>query len=622
MTAKKLKKLTLDDATVLTGESASELELLKHLEGDHEGVRFVDGHCTIDGDLLLDQPQLGLVVSGNLTIKGSVINRASDWGPPLIVGGDLKAKNVIGGGSEIIVLGSAQVANTVYGHYNHGELRIDGDLKAKAWLNSDHSMWVSGTLEAATAGLHDGDFVFSESEEVFHKGLIVDGRLDHDALLARILDGKPPISPKAKPPRVIVLEELKKLAKDGEVTSLDLRGKGLTDYPDSIEALALERLYIPNFSDMPDSIGAMQTLRELYLDGWAYEPVSKGIFELSQLQVLHFDYTQAEASVPAGISALDKLEVLSMIGHPVTVPADLGKLTALRELDISGISSMQMYKFPTEVLKLAQLEVLICGDQQFANAPDLSGFRELHTLSFGDALGSMKGVLDLSALPKLKRLNWSGGSPTTSAPYPAAAKLNAVRGLEQLEVLNLERWREEQGRPNFSFPDDIFLGLPNLRVVGLDICELTKLPESLFTLNHLKVLSLKLNHDLPKSELERVHERWPGILLNVASWRFKVWSHEVVTRTWESSPTGPLHYRGLSIPVGARVECWARGKANGYGKYHPWVLIGDIAEGGDGSLPIEPGFSAAKQGESYEFALRLFPAANGERPTVDMIWLD
>ena len=154
MTKKKTKKLptlSLSDAREITSDALA--EELPAIEADYGpgsrygSIRFFEGKLVIKGDLDLDE-QGSIVVLGDLEVKGSIRNLDGDFGPLLMVSGELKAKNLVAGGSEIHVGGGAIIGNAVYGHYNHGTLLIAGDLKAKGVLCNDHSISVAGKIVA------------------------------------------------------------------------------------------------------------------------------------------------------------------------------------------------------------------------------------------------------------------------------------------------------------------------------------------------------------------------------------------------------------------------------------------------------------------------------------------
>jgi hypothetical protein len=126
-----------------------------------------DGDLTIDGDLRLDYNDndwvtdaidwrkklhiaddenlknnygiRGVIVTGNLTVNGSIVNSNMNDGPFLLVMGNVAAHNVVAGGAHMVIKGNADVRDVAYGHYNDGSIQINGDLSAPIFISEDHS---------------------------------------------------------------------------------------------------------------------------------------------------------------------------------------------------------------------------------------------------------------------------------------------------------------------------------------------------------------------------------------------------------------------------------------------------------------------------------------------------
>ena len=110
-----------------------------------------EGDLVLDGDLRLDWGALnalapegtwdlnGLIVFGNLTLGGGLLNTDMDGGPVLLVQGDVRARNLISGGADIIVMGNADISDVVFSNYNHGYLEVKGRLSAGLLVMVDHS---------------------------------------------------------------------------------------------------------------------------------------------------------------------------------------------------------------------------------------------------------------------------------------------------------------------------------------------------------------------------------------------------------------------------------------------------------------------------------------------------
>ncbi len=85
----------------------------------------------------------GIIVLGDLEVKGSVLNTCSDEGPSLLIDGNLSANNLLSGGAIISINGNGYIPGCAYGHYNHGELNIEKTLFTTLYIQDDHYMNVT-----------------------------------------------------------------------------------------------------------------------------------------------------------------------------------------------------------------------------------------------------------------------------------------------------------------------------------------------------------------------------------------------------------------------------------------------------------------------------------------------
>jgi hypothetical protein len=111
---------------------------------------LVNGNLHLEHDLNLDwgpfeasfgksaREVRGLIVIGNLTIDGDLLNTDIDSGPLLLTRGNLTANNLRSGGGSIIIGGDASIRDVVFGNYNHGELFILRDLYAGLLVMRNH----------------------------------------------------------------------------------------------------------------------------------------------------------------------------------------------------------------------------------------------------------------------------------------------------------------------------------------------------------------------------------------------------------------------------------------------------------------------------------------------------
>ena len=149
------------NAQVVTGTSDAFVERLRsvisldRLEGvlrDYtEDLEDGDEVLWHTGDLhvedLTDWEALGLhilVVDGNLSIARG-LETSDDLFTVLVVTGDLSVSDAKNAGV-LLVGGSMRVSGCLFGDYNHGLARVDGDLTAHFFFPGDHTFVVGGQL--------------------------------------------------------------------------------------------------------------------------------------------------------------------------------------------------------------------------------------------------------------------------------------------------------------------------------------------------------------------------------------------------------------------------------------------------------------------------------------------
>lgn len=106
----------------------------------------------------------GIIVEGNLTVKGVIFQPDMDHGEHLLVTGNVHAQSINKGGAEFYIKGDLTAEQTIYGYYNHGELAVEGKTQAVAIFADDHSFKfmgpVSGTIigEQEIEGAEDAEY--------------------------------------------------------------------------------------------------------------------------------------------------------------------------------------------------------------------------------------------------------------------------------------------------------------------------------------------------------------------------------------------------------------------------------------------------------------------------------
>ncbi|MDR6154257.1 hypothetical protein QF021_002346 [Acidovorax delafieldii] len=89
------------------------------------------------GDASVPRAPFLILVDGDLRIDGALTSADTDGTTHLIVTGNAHLHNAVVGGQLVYVQGALQVNELLWGHYNHGELRVRGGLQARVALFTD-----------------------------------------------------------------------------------------------------------------------------------------------------------------------------------------------------------------------------------------------------------------------------------------------------------------------------------------------------------------------------------------------------------------------------------------------------------------------------------------------------
>ena len=137
----------LKDSVVLVHEGDLHLShnLVLDWDGPHSMANFANtivrqNHLNWEDGKNLQ----AFIVNGGLTVDGVVLNADMEGGAILVVTGGLKARSLVGGGSEIRIKGPSLLSEAAFGHYNDGVIAFGGGLTVPLYLNSDHDMWIDG----------------------------------------------------------------------------------------------------------------------------------------------------------------------------------------------------------------------------------------------------------------------------------------------------------------------------------------------------------------------------------------------------------------------------------------------------------------------------------------------
>ena len=534
------RSLTLDDARPLSrDEAAANAELRALLEGPPRTMSVFDGKLTVDGDLSLDEHTgTGLLVAGDLHVRGSVVNLGGSAGRSLVVMGKLKADNLIAGGAEVVVCGATTVKNTVLGHDNDGILKLLGGVKAKAVICLDHHIELEGPIEATTVNergtLQRPDFD-DAVEEALRPELVTDEWADEDAIIDHILGGRSPLKRGAVPTRIRVEKAIRAQAKAGPLHRLDLSEQNLPDVPAVVFELSNLReldLHDNKIEGLPADLSGWSALEVLDLSNNWLRSLPEAFGRLPALKVLRITYSGIECLPPLAMPVLTHLYTggnqqrlggplgdLPALEHLQTravdeAPADIGSLPALRRLVLEGSSNRRLSAFPEVVCELTELEQLSLNGNILGRVPDrLLDLQRLVSLDLGCTLGTVEGPLpDLSQLPALRTLNFDGFRGNSYDTLPPPSRVQEIRAVRTLRELRLCRWSSTSyprpgGTPGLELDDGYFEQMTELRHLDLSFNAMTRLPESLFQCD-LEHLDLRY-HQLDETTMERVRSTWP-----------------------------------------------------------------------------------------------------------------
>lgn len=149
---------------------------------------FYDGTTVLD-ELDLDiEDYMGIIVVGDLHVKGSIINQNTDGACSLIVLGNLTAKNVCVGGQLIYIRGNITVEEMLMGIYNHGELYGTSSVRCPVVISDDYRFYFP-----EHAGIRVLDFYDDDDRDIIREKLI-DKLFDDDEgflLYSTIREGIP-----------------------------------------------------------------------------------------------------------------------------------------------------------------------------------------------------------------------------------------------------------------------------------------------------------------------------------------------------------------------------------------------------------------------------------------------
>ncbi|MFE8598733.1 leucine-rich repeat domain-containing protein [Archangium violaceum] len=308
-----------------------------------------------------DPPFAGLIVRGNLTIEGCLLNFEDDFGPFLQVHGDLIAQGIAVGGARIRVNGNVTTGDMA-GVYNHGSFAAGGNLVART-IATEHSITAEGQLDAhrylgwgakvfaVSGGIENKQDPY-EAKGVFVPALVKDDHVDLGKAREFLAAGKPISRPEFISVRDAFRTLIaKKLEDPDKVKSLSLAGKALTSLPEELFRFRrLEKLDLTNnkLRTLPEELGLLTELRELRLRGNGLQTLPESIGALTKLRDLDLE-ANCVWRLPESLARCVELRTVNLTNNPYAyVRASFG-----------GWQNVEMmWDFPEVLTRLPKLEEL------------------------------------------------------------------------------------------------------------------------------------------------------------------------------------------------------------------------------------------------------------------------
>jgi internalin A len=260
--------------------------------------------------------------------------------------------------------------------------------------------------------------------------------------------------------------------------------------------------------EFPEIVLQFTSLKALELKGMEFSVVPDGIGNLRKLEFLAFGdpaFGGCELrSLPPTLKNLSGLKTLVLCGNMEYVPGDeFYQLTQLEEIDLTWVQFFDFARFCKSFPNLVRLNISGCQIESLQGIEQLGRLEELTVgmyeglASFGDrfhelsSLRFLRVILmdstlnkeifrSISMLPNLNTLylHYLNGCP---GDFPFAGS-----GFPQLRNFHIEG----NGTNKLSETIEVLIWLPKLEELGLAVFSGAELPQELFGMRSLKVLSL------------------------------------------------------------------------------------------------------------------------------------
>lgn len=80
----------------------------------------------------------GILINGNFTTNGTIINAEGDYGPYVFIAGNVTCQSLLLGGSYVEIKGNVKAQEVVMTSYNHGNFKCSGVIEAPVFIVDDH----------------------------------------------------------------------------------------------------------------------------------------------------------------------------------------------------------------------------------------------------------------------------------------------------------------------------------------------------------------------------------------------------------------------------------------------------------------------------------------------------
>ncbi len=318
-----------------------------------------------------DERIVGVLVEGDLTIVGALLNYEDDFGPFLHVTGALVADAVATGGSRIRVDGDLRTGELI-GVYNHGCIDVGGTLTARV-VASEHTVdarvldavryrgW-GGTCYRSERGRIDEDEPY-EVAGIFAKVVITGESVDLGKARRLAAAGTSILRPELVSVRAAFRKLVaKKLEQPEKVKRLALTMKDLRSLPPELFAFTrLETLDLTHnkLRTLPEELGQLTSLRELKLRGNGLQRLPDSIGELVELRTLDLE-ANCLVELPASLERCVNLRSVNLRNNPYSyVRASFGSWRAYQA----------MRELPEVLTRLPRLETLCFDDTLVRRMP-------------------------------------------------------------------------------------------------------------------------------------------------------------------------------------------------------------------------------------------------------------